>query len=97
MRIVQDPGPLVQMGPVQVRLPGWQSGSLLLESFKISVLLGAKSTKGHGRISTDELVTKEVEEKQGEMKMDPHRAQAQWCLVAIPNLTFIHSIRMKEN
>jgi len=49
----------------------------LLESFKISVLLGAKSTEGHGRISTDELVTKEVEEKQGEMKMDPHGAQAQ--------------------
>ena len=77
MRIVQDPGPLVQMGPVQVQLPGGQPGSLLLESFKISLLLGAKSTEGHGRISTDELVTKEVEEKQGEMKMDPHGAQAQ--------------------
>ena len=60
--------------------PGSMSGvgiHWLLESFKISLLLGAKSTEGHGRISTDELVTKEVEEKQGEMKMDPHGAQAQ--------------------
>lgn len=32
------------------------------------------------------------------MKVDPCRAQAQWCLVVIPNHIFSnHSIRVKEN